>query len=108
MFHPDLRTDPAQMIVRKGFNPEVDSYSAFFENDHVTPTGLGGSLTARGLKRLTMVGLATEYCVHFSAVDGAKLGFDVTVEKRLCRAIADDSLAEAMDGMAAAGVSVNG
>ncbi|WP_299194069.1 bifunctional nicotinamidase/pyrazinamidase [uncultured Litoreibacter sp.] len=107
-FHPSLRVDRAQMIVRKGFRAEVDSYSAFFENDHVTPTGLGGYLSERGVKRLTMVGLATDYCVNFSAVDAAKLGFDVVVETALCRAIADDSLAEAMNGMAAAGVSVNG
>lgn len=107
-FHSALRTDPAQMIVRKGFRPEVDSYSAFFENDHVTPTGLGGYLTARGVTKLTIVGLALDYCVNFSAVDGAKLGFEVSVEQGLCRAIADDSLAEAMNGMAAAGVSVNG
>ncbi|WP_298360472.1 bifunctional nicotinamidase/pyrazinamidase [uncultured Litoreibacter sp.] len=107
-FHPSLRVDRAQMIVRKGFRAEVDSYSAFFENDHVTPTGLAGYLSERGVKRLTMVGLATDYCVNFSAVDAAKLGFDVVVETALCRAIADDSLAEAMNGMAAAGVSVNG
>ncbi len=107
-FHPDLRLDPAQMIVRKGFRAAVDSYSAFFENDHKTPTGLGGYLSARGVTRLTVVGLALDYCVNFSAVDGAKLGFDVTVDPRLCRAIADDSLAEAMNGMAAAGVSING
>ncbi|WP_298295643.1 bifunctional nicotinamidase/pyrazinamidase [uncultured Litoreibacter sp.] len=107
-FHPSLRVDRAHMIVRKGFRAEVDSYSAFFENDHVTPTGLGGYLSERGVKRLTMVGLATDYCVNFSAVDAAKLGFDVVVKTALCRAIADDSLAEAMNGMAAAGVSVNG
>ncbi len=107
-FHPDLRTDPAQMIVRKGFRSQIDSYSAFFENDHATPTGLGGYLKARGVTRLTVAGLALDYCVNYSAVDGAKLGFKVTVEAPLCRAIADTSLAEAMNGMAAAGVSVNG
>ena len=107
-FHPDLRVDAGQMIVRKGFRTEVDSYSAFFENDQETPTGLGGYLAERGVKKLTVVGLALDYCVNFSAVDGAKLGFDVTVDPRLCRAIADDSLAAAMNGMAAAGVSING
>ena len=103
-FHPDLNQNPAQMIVRKGFRPQIDSYSAFFENDHKTTTGLAGYLQMRGIKKLTMVGLALDYCVNFSAVDGAKLGFDVTVETALCRAIADDSLAAAKAGMGAAGV----
>jgi nicotinamidase/pyrazinamidase len=103
-FHPDLNQDPAQMIVRKGFRPQIDSYSAFFENDHETTTGLAGYLQMRGIKKLTMVGLALDYCVNFSAVDGAKLGFEVTVDGSLCRAIADDSLAAAKEGMSAAGV----
>lgn len=108
-FHAELVTDSAQMIVRKGFNPAVDSYSAFFENDHVTPTGLEGYLRTRGIKKLTMVGLALDFCVNFSAVDGAKLGFDVIVEKDLCRAIdLDGSLAAALNGMTDAGVQLNG
>ena len=104
-FHGDLNVDRADMIVRKGYRPGIDSYSAFFENDHVTPTGLEGYLRTRGIDRLTLVGLATDFCVNFSAVDAARLGFDVTVRTELCRAIdLDGSLAAARDGMAAAGV----
>jgi len=108
-FHQGLHANTAQMIVRKGFNPAVDSYSAFFENDQITPTGLEGYLRARGVKKLTMAGLALDFCVNFSAVDGAKLGFDVTVEKGLCRAIdLDGSLEASLSGMANAGVQLNG
>lgn len=105
-FHKDLRTD-GDLIIRKGFNPLIDSYSAFFENDHVTPTGLEGYLRTRGIETLTMVGLATDFCVNFSAVDAAKLGFKVMVQTDLCRAIdMDGSLAAALEGMKAAGVEV--
>lgn len=103
-FHTDLKTEPAQMIVRKGFRPEIDSYSAFFENDRVTTTGLVGYLRARSIQKLTLVGLALDYCVNFSAVDGAKLEFDVFVDYQLCRAIAEDSLKAAVEGMRDAGV----
>ena len=106
-FHPDLDTGRADMIVRKGFRKHIDSYSAFFENDHETPTGLEGYLRTRGITDLTMVGLATDFCVNFSAVDAAKLGFNVTVRTDLCRAIdLDGSLANATDGMRSAGVSI--
>ena len=106
-FHPDLNTDRADMIVRKGYRPGIDSYSAFFENDHVTPTGLEGYLSTRGIEHLTLVGLATDFCVNFSAVDAAKLGFDVTVRMDLCRAIdLDGSLDTARTGMIAAGVTL--
>ncbi|MGR3434984.1 MAG: bifunctional nicotinamidase/pyrazinamidase [Shimia sp.] len=106
-FHPDLDADRADAVVRKGYDPAIDSYSALFENDHATPTGLGGYLTARGIDRLTLVGLATDFCVNFSAVDAAKAGFDVTVREDLCRAIdLDGSLAAARDGMRAAGVTL--
>ncbi len=106
-FHADLNTDRADMIVRKGFRPQIDSYSAFFENDHTTPTGLEGYLRTRGITTLTMVGLATDFCVNYSAVDAAKLGFDVTVRTDLCRAIdLDGSLSAARDGMTAAGVTL--
>jgi len=106
-FHPDLMTDRADLIIRKGFRRAIDSYSAFFENDHETPTGLEGYLRARGIERLTMVGLATDFCVNFSAVDGAKLGFDVTLRQDLCRAIdLDGSLDAALGGMQAAGVTL--
>lgn len=106
-FHKDLRTDRADLIVRKGYNPAIDSYSAFFENDHTTPTGLTGYLRDRGITELTMVGLATDFCVNFSAVDAAKLGFATTVRQDLTRAIdLDGSLAAATAGMADAGVTL--
>ena len=106
-FHTGLNTDRADMIIRKGYNPAIDSYSAFFENDHKTPTGLEGYLRTRGIDMLTIVGLATDFCVNFSAVDAAKLGFDVTVRMDLCRAIdLDGSLIAAVAGMKAAGVTL--
>ncbi|MDE3237961.1 MAG: bifunctional nicotinamidase/pyrazinamidase [Paracoccaceae bacterium] len=104
-FHADLHTDPADLIIRKGFRAGIDSYSAFFENDHETPTGLEGYLRTRGVRRLTLVGLATDFCVAFSAIDAARLGFEVTVLEGACRAIdLDGSLAKARADMAAAGV----
>ena len=106
-FHAGLNTDAADMIIRKGYNSGIDSYSAFFENDHKTPTGLEGYLRTRGITTLTMVGLATDFCVHFSAVDAAKLGFDVTVLEGACRAIdMDGSLAAARAAMQGAGVKL--
>ncbi|MFU8862574.1 MAG: bifunctional nicotinamidase/pyrazinamidase [Rhodobacterales bacterium] len=107
-FHPDLHTDPADLIIRKGFRRAIDSYSAFFENDQCTPTGLEGYLKTRGITRLTLVGLATDFCVAFSAQDAARLGFDVTVNMELCRAIdLNGSLATATDRMRAAGVTLS-
>ena len=104
-FHPGLDVRPADLIIRKGFRREIDSYSAFFENDQTTPTGLEGYLKSRGVDTVTLVGLATDYCVNFSAVDAAKLGFNVTVIESLCRAIdLDGSLAAAKGGMTEAGV----
>jgi nicotinamidase/pyrazinamidase len=106
-FHSDLNVDAADMIIRKGYNPAIDSYSAFFENDNSTPTGLEGYLRTRGIDTLTLVGLATDFCVNYSAVDAAKLGFNVTVRMNLCRAIDfDGSLDAAIAGMTQAGVSV--
>lgn len=106
-FHPDLNTDSADMILRKGFNPAIDSYSAFFENDHRTPTGLEGYLRSRGIAALTLAGLATDFCVAYSALDAARLGFQVTVQTDACRAIdLDGSLAKAMADMRAAGVAL--
>ena len=106
-FHADLQTDRADLIIRKGYNPAIDSYSAFFENDKTTPTGLEGYLRNRGIDRLTLVGLATDFCVNYSAVDAAKLGFDVTVDFALCRAIDfDGSLDAAKTEMANAGVTI--
>ncbi len=106
-FHPDLDTTHADLMIRKGFRPQIDSYSAFFENDRTTPTGLEGYLRTRGVTHLTLVGLATDFCVAYSAIDGASLGFDVTVDTALCRAIdLDGSLQAAMDQMTAAGVTL--
>jgi nicotinamidase/pyrazinamidase len=104
-FHEKLDTDRADLIVRKGFNPQIDSYSAFFENDQSTPTGLEGYLRTRGISRLTMVGLATDFCVSYSALDAARLGFEVRVHLDLCRAIdLEGSLQAALDDMVQAGV----
>lgn len=104
-FHPDLDSDRARAVIRKGVTPEVDSYSAFFENDRVTPTGLDGLLRTLGIGSLTVVGLATDFCVNYSAVDAARLGYAVTVREDLTRAIdLDGSLAAARDGMRDAGV----
>ena len=105
LFHADLQMDRADLIIRKGYNPAIDSYSVFFENDKTTPTGLEGYLRTRGIDTLTLVGLATDFCVNFSAVDAAKLGFKVTVNMDLCRAIDfDGSLDAATKDMKAAGV----
>ena len=104
-FHADLQTNPAQLIVRKGFRTGIDSYSAFFENDHSTPTGLEGYLRARGVKVLTLVGLATDFCVAYSALDAARLGFSVTLLESACRAIdLNGTLAETKAKCLAAGV----
>ncbi len=104
-FHPQLLTGKAELIIRKGFRSEIDSYSAFFENDRNTPTGLAGYLRERGLKKLFLVGLATDYCVHYSAVDARRLGFDAVVVESGCRAIdLNGSLALAWTGMQEAGV----
>lgn len=106
-FHAGLQVDHADLIIRKGYNPLIDSYSAFFENDHKTPTGLEGYLRTRGIEKLTIVGLALDFCVNFSAVDAANLGFNVTVRQDLCRAIdLNGSLSAAIDGMKAAGVTL--
>ena len=104
-FHADLNTDPADLIVRKGFRAGIDSYSAFFENDRTTPTGLEGYLRTRGVREVTLVGLALDYCVAYSAIDAARLGFGVTVSTGACRAIdLGGSLALMTAEMAAAGV----
>lgn len=106
-FHPDLHIDAAQMIIRKGFRAAVDSYSAFFENDKVTVTGLHGYLQDRRIKKVVMAGLATDYCVAYSALDAARLGYDVQVVLPACRAIdLDGSLAAAAQQMTAAGVGL--
>ncbi|MEO8530574.1 MAG: bifunctional nicotinamidase/pyrazinamidase [Deltaproteobacteria bacterium] len=107
-FHAALDTTPADMIVRKGFRREIDSYSAFYENDHKTPTGLDGYLKTRKIKDLTLVGLATDFCVAYSAIDAAALGFRVTVIESACRAIdLNGSLEDARKKMKAAGVKLD-
>ncbi|MGY3621509.1 bifunctional nicotinamidase/pyrazinamidase [Bradyrhizobium sp. USDA 10063] len=106
-FHPKLSTEKAELVIRKGFRSAIDSYSAFYENDRTTPTGLAGYLRERGLKRIFMAGLATDYCVHYSALDARRLGFEAVVVESGCRAIdLAGSLAAAHAGMAAAGVQV--
>ena len=104
-FHEDLDTTRADLILRKGHDPAIDSYSAFFENDRKTPTGLHGYLQTRGIGGLTLAGLATDFCVGFSAMDAARLGYAVTLRQDLCRGIdMDGSLSAALEGMKSAGV----
>ena len=104
-FHPDLRWTEAELILRKGFRRAIDSYSAFFENDRRTPTGLAGYLRERGFSRVVLAGLATDYCVTYSALDAARLGFTVMVAQDACRWIdLGGSLADAERQMKGAGV----
>lgn len=104
-FHPDLEWTRAQLVVRKGFRPEIDSYSAFFENDHETPTGLAGYLKERGIREVVLCGLATDFCVGYSALDAVSSGFKTSVVMQACRAIdLDGSLATMTEKMRAAGV----
>jgi nicotinamidase/pyrazinamidase len=104
-FHPQLATQRAEFLIRKGFRREIDSYSAFYENDRRTPTGLAGYLRERGLRRIFLAGLATDFCVHYSAVDARRLGFEAVVVEPGCRAIdLAGSLDAAWIAMAAAGV----
>jgi nicotinamidase/pyrazinamidase len=104
-FHPHLSRTKSELIIRKGFRSAIDSYSAFFENDHTTPTGLAGYLGERGINDITLVGLATDYCVGYSALDAAKLGLTTTVRLDACRAIdLDGSLEKMLGRMRDAGV----
>lgn len=104
-FHRDLAWTKAELVIRKGFRAAIDSYSAFFENDRTTPTGLAGYLRERGFKSLVMAGLATDFCVAYSALDAARLGFATTVVMDACRAIdLGGSLAAAEKQMRDAGV----
>jgi nicotinamidase/pyrazinamidase len=101
----DLDIPHGQLIIRKGYNRAIDSYSGFQEADRQTPTGLAGYLNERDVDRLYVVGLATDYCVGWTAIDGAAAGFDVTVIEDATRAIDNDgSLARAWSDMAEAGV----
>ena len=106
-FHAELETSKADVIVRKGFRAEIDSYSAFFENDRETPTGLEGYLRSRGVEKIFCAGLATDFCVRYSAVDAARLGFEVALIEDACRAIdLDGSLGAAMKEMRELGVAI--
>jgi len=86
-FREDLDTNRAELIIRKGFRRDIDSYSAFFENDHATPTGLTGYLRERGFTRVVLAGLAFDFCVRYSAEDARRQGFAVAVVDEACRAI---------------------
>lgn len=106
-FHPDLHVNQAELIIRKGFRREIDSYSAFFENDHRTPTGLAGYLRERSIDTLYLVGLATDFCVKGSALDGRAQGFAVYVVEDAVRGIdTQGSLAQAWREMDEAGVQM--
>lgn len=96
-FHPRLKLPQAELILRKGFRSEIDSYSAFFENDRTTPTGLAGYLRERGLTRVFLAGLAYDYCVGFSALDARRLGLPAFVLRDACRAIDLNNSAAAME-----------
>ena len=106
-FHPGLDVPHAELVLRKGYRSAIDSYSAFRENDRSTPTGLASYLKERGFEHITLCGLATDFCVLYSAIDGRKAGFEVSVEANACRGIDfGGSLARAMRQMSDAGVKV--
>lgn len=100
-FHPELRTTNAELVLRKGYNRELDSYSAFYENDRSTPTGLAGYLRERGLSRVFLCGLAFDFCVRYSAEDAKRAGFGVVVIEDACRGIdVDGSVAQTQRSLA--------
>jgi nicotinamidase/pyrazinamidase len=104
-FHPELDVPHVELILRKGFRRDIDSYSAFLENDHPTPTGLAGYLRERGLTRLFLCGLAYDFCVRFSAIDGKQLGFETLVIEDATRAVALPGSVDATNAaLATAGV----
>jgi nicotinamidase/pyrazinamidase len=106
-FHPKLHLPQAELILRKGFRQQIDSYSAFFENDRSTPTGLAGYLSERGLTRIFLVGLAYDYCVGFSALDARRLGLPAVILRDACRAINLNGSVDRMEAeFAAAGVEI--
>lgn len=106
-FHPDLNTDKTQVIIRKGFRKKIDSYSTFYENDHTTKTGLTGYLRDRGITDLYTVGLATDFCVKWSVLDGIKEGFTMNIVEDAVKGIdLDGSLEAAWDEMKDAGVNI--
>lgn len=105
--HAGLVVARAQLLIRKGFRPDIDSYSAFYENDRASPTGLAGYLRERGVSRVFLCGLATDYCVAWSALDARRLHFGVVVLLDACRAIdLDGSLGRALQAMREAGVTL--
>jgi nicotinamidase/pyrazinamidase len=106
-FHPALDLPWVELIIRKGYHAAIDSYSAFRENDRKTPTGLAGYLRERGFERVTLCGLATDFCVFFSAIDAREAGFEAAVVPDASRGIdLDGSLARALEAMHAAGVAL--
>ncbi|HWA60478.1 MAG TPA: bifunctional nicotinamidase/pyrazinamidase [Caulobacteraceae bacterium] len=108
-FHPGLSVPHAELVLRKGFHRGVDSYSAFFENDHGTPTGLGAYLRERGFTRIVLAGLAFDFCVLWSAEDGRRLGFEVAVVGDACRSLdLGGSDADARQRLAAIGAALIG
>ena len=106
-FHPDLCIPQAELILRKGFRPEIDSYSAFFENDRTTPTGLFGYLRERNLTRVFLAGLAYDYCVGYSALDARRLGLQAVILRDACRGLdLNGSVAKIEAEFAEAGVGL--
>jgi nicotinamidase/pyrazinamidase len=106
-FHPRLDLSRAELVIRKGFHPGIDSYSAFRENDRKTPTGLAGYLRERGLRRITLAGLATDFCVLYSALDAREAGFATAVALDACRGIdIEGSIDKALAAMKEAGVAL--
>ena len=106
-FHDGLEVAHTALIIRKGFRPNIDSYSAFYENDQQTVTGLSGYLRQRGLRRVFLTGLATDFCVQYSALDARKEGFETVVIEDACRAIdIEGSLDAAMAAMLGTGVDI--
>lgn len=106
-FHDALEWTGAELVIRKGFRKDIDSYSAFFENDHKTPTGLGGYLKERGISEVTLCGLATDFCVAFSAIDAVRHGFVTSVILDACRGIdLGGSMAAMTEKMKAQGVTL--
>jgi nicotinamidase/pyrazinamidase len=97
-FHPSLYLPQAELILRKGFRLDIDSYSAFFENDRVTPTGLAGYLRERGLRRVFLAGLAYDHCVGYSALDARSLGLEAVIVRDACRAIDLDGSVAIIEG----------
>ncbi len=110
--HPDLDTAKIEIVIRKGFRPDIDSYSAFFENDRATTTGLTGYLRERCFERIFLAGLATDFCVAYSAEDAARLGFKVFLIEDACRGIGmptgdgDNSTGAALRRLQALGVTL--